>query len=53
MDINAFKVLLESQERSFKAVTDIIVEQLKTKIVETENKLEDVVKSLEFSRDEE
>ena len=52
MDIAAVKVLLESQERTFKTALDIVIEELKSRIQLAEGTLTEVIKSLKFSQSE-
>lgn len=52
MDIEAVKVLLETQERTFKTALDIVVEQLNSRIKTAEGTITDLIKSLEFSQSE-
>lgn len=52
MDIEAVKVLLETQERTFKTAIDIVVEQLQARLQIAEGTITDLIKSLEFSQNE-
>ncbi|KAK4305635.1 hypothetical protein Pmani_004724 [Petrolisthes manimaculis] len=52
MDLEAIKVLLDSQERTFRTATDLIVDQFKSRIQEAEVTIQDLTRSLEFSQAE-
>ncbi|KAK3863122.1 hypothetical protein Pcinc_031064 [Petrolisthes cinctipes] len=52
MDLEAVKVLLAAQDKTFKTALDIIVEQLKSRIQHSEETITDLVKSLEFTQAE-
>lgn len=52
MDTEAIKVLLETQERTFKTALDIVVEQLNARIQIAEGTIADLIKSLEFTQKE-
>ncbi|KAK3881888.1 hypothetical protein Pcinc_013713 [Petrolisthes cinctipes] len=52
MDLDAVKVLLESQERTFRSALELVVEQWKERIRLVEGKMTDLTKSLEFSQAE-
>ncbi|MPC76472.1 hypothetical protein E2C01_070885 [Portunus trituberculatus] len=52
MDLEAVKVLLESQERTFRATLDLLMEQINSRIKATEDTVGELVKSLEFSHAE-
>lgn len=52
MDLDAIKVLLEAQERTFRTAMDIVVEQLKSRIQTMEGTIADLIKSLEFTQAE-
>lgn len=50
MNLEAVKVLLDSQERAFRSALDVVVEQLKSRIQAAENATSEVIRSLEFSQ---
>lgn len=52
MNIEAVKVLLDAQDKTFKTAIDIVVDQLNARIVKAEETVADVIKSLEFSQAE-
>ena len=52
MDSATFKVMLESQERAYKAALDVIVKQMCDQINKLENKVSDLTTSLEFTQQE-
>ena len=52
MDPETLKVLLDSQERAFRAATDTIIEQMKGRTATLESRVEDLIKSLEFTQTE-
>ena len=52
MDIEAFKVLLEAQERTLRSAMDIVVKQQHERIQLVEGTVTDLIKSLEFSQAE-
>lgn len=52
MDLDAFKLLLESQDRAFRSAMDVVIEQLKGRIQITEGTITDLIKSLEYSQAE-
>ncbi|KAK3893781.1 hypothetical protein Pcinc_002416 [Petrolisthes cinctipes] len=52
MDLDAVKVLLESQERTFRSALELVVEQWKERIRLVEGKMTDLTKSHEFSQAE-
>ena len=52
MDLTAVKLLLESQERSFRSAMDLVVEQMTSRIKECEGNVGDLIRSLEFSQSE-
>ena len=52
MDPETLKVLLDSQERAFRAATDTIIEQMKGRTATLESRVEDLIKSLEFTQAE-
>lgn len=52
MDLEAIKVLLNSQERTLRSAMDIVVKQLQDRIIKAEKSVEEVIKSLEFSQAE-
>ena len=52
MELEAIKVLLEAQDRAFKSAMDIVVQQLTARIQATENRTEDLVRSLQFTQAE-
>lgn len=52
MNLEAVKVLLEAQDKTFKTALDVIVEQLNSRIKQSEETIADLVKSLEFSQAE-
>lgn len=52
MDLDAVKVFLEAQNKTFKTALNIVVEQLKSRIEQSEGAIKDLVRSLEFSQAE-
>lgn len=52
MDLQAVKVLLEAQDKTFKTAIDIVVEQLKSRIQLAEGTIADLIKSLEYTQSE-
>ena len=52
MDPNTLKVLLNSQEKAFRAAMDIITDHMKERIATLESRVGDLVKSLEFTQAE-
>lgn len=52
MDLEAVKVLLDSQERAFRSAMDLVVEQLNKRTELVEGTVTDLIKSLEFSQAE-
>lgn len=52
MDSAALKVLMDSQNQTFRSALDIIVEQFKSRITDMETKISDLTRSLEFSQAE-
>ncbi|KAK3868805.1 hypothetical protein Pcinc_025843 [Petrolisthes cinctipes] len=52
MDSNTLKVLLDSQNQSFRGVVDNIVDQFKSRITNMETKLIDLTRSLEYTQAE-
>ena len=50
MDSDAVKLILESQERTFRSTMDIVVKQLYEKIKSVESTTADLTRSLEFSQ---
>lgn len=52
MDLDAVKVLLESQDRAFRTALDVVVDQLKSRIQVLEGTTTDLIKSLEYSQAE-
>ena len=52
MELEAIKVLLETQSKSFKTAIDIVVEQLTSRIQTIEGTIADLIKSLEFTQAE-
>lgn len=53
MDINAIKLLLDSQEKAFKSALDVTVEQFQARISTMETTIRDLTTSLEFTQAEE
>ncbi|KAK3882340.1 hypothetical protein Pcinc_013271 [Petrolisthes cinctipes] len=52
MDLDALKLLLEAQERTYKSAMDIVVEQFNSRMEKAEDKTADLIRSLEFSQAE-
>lgn len=52
MDIEAVKVLLQAQDKTFKTAIDVVVEQLKSRLHAAEETIADLTRSLEFSQHE-
>lgn len=52
MDPTLLKTVLESQQAAYKGATDILVSQFNSRIVTLEEKVLEVIKSLEFSQKE-
>lgn len=52
MDLDAFKLLLEAQERTIRGAMDIIVDQQNSRIKTLESTIEDLIKSLKFTEAE-
>lgn len=52
MDLEAIKVLLETQERTFRSAMKIVVDELKERVRLVESTVTDLIKSLEFSQAE-
>ena len=52
MDLSAFKMMLESQERSFKLSLDTVVKEMHNQISKLENKISELTTSLEFTQRE-
>ncbi|KAK4322465.1 hypothetical protein Pmani_006805 [Petrolisthes manimaculis] len=52
MELEAIKVLLDSQERTLRSAMDMVVKQLQDRINKAEQSVDEVIKSLEFSQAE-
>ena len=52
MDLEAIKVLLDSQAKTFHTAMDFVAEQFKSRIQEAEITIQDLTRSLEFSQAE-
>ena len=52
MELEAFKLLLEAQERTLRSAMDIVVKQMQERIQLVEGTVTDLIKSLEFSQAE-
>ena len=52
MELDAVKVLLETQERTFRSAMGIVVDELKERVRLVEGTVTDLIKSLEFSQTE-
>ncbi|KAK4301226.1 hypothetical protein Pmani_026644 [Petrolisthes manimaculis] len=52
MDPDTLKVLLDSQNQSFRSAVDIIVDQFKSRITDMETRMSDLTRSLEFTQAE-
>lgn len=52
MDSSTIKVLLDSQERTYKTALDLVVKQMSEHINKLENKVSDLTTSLEFTQSE-
>lgn len=52
MDLEAIKLLLEAQEKTFKTAMDIVVDQLKERIRLVEGTMTELIKSVEFTQAE-
>lgn len=52
MDLEAIKVLLDAQNKTFKTAIDIVVNQLNSRIQKAEETAAEVIKSLEFTQTE-
>ncbi|KAK3886262.1 hypothetical protein Pcinc_009566 [Petrolisthes cinctipes] len=52
MELEAIKVLFESQERTLRSAMDMVVKQLQDRINIAEQSADEVIKSLEFSQAE-
>lgn len=52
MDLEAIKVLLDAQDKTFKTVMDVVLSQLNSRIKKAEETTAEVIKSLEFTQAE-
>lgn len=52
MDLSTIKVMLETQEGAYKSALDMVVKQLTDHINKLDNKVSDLVTSLEFNQRE-
>ncbi|KAK4317015.1 hypothetical protein Pmani_011876 [Petrolisthes manimaculis] len=52
MDLDAIKVLLDSQAKAFHTAMDFVAEQFKSRIQEAEATIQDLSRSLEFTQAE-
>lgn len=52
MDTDAFKLLLESQERTFRSALDVVTKQFQARISSMEGTISELTKSLEFTQAE-
>ena len=50
MDLEAIKVLLDAQDRTFKTAMDIVIEQFNSRIKQAEGTIADLTRSLEFTQ---